>query len=119
MPKRESLKSSALGTLNQNTAVTVKCAITADASSGLEFAVPFAMDIYEVVAICTTANASGTATVSDGTNDISDAVAMAVLDAVDRAATIDSTYSSVSGSITVTTNGANDRGVVYVTGYRV
>ena len=119
MPKLESLDSAGLGALNQVTPVTVKCAITADASSGLAFEVPFPMNIYEVVAVCTTANASGTATVSDGTNDISDAVAMAVLDAVDRASTIDSTYSSVSGSITVTTNGANDRGVVYVTGYRV
>jgi len=95
--------------------------VSADATGGVSETVFANMRIVDVVVNCTTANAGGTLTVSDGTNDITDAIACAVLDVVDRAGTIDSTYATVSAgsSLTVTANGALDRGVVTVVGVRV
>ena len=105
-----------------NCPVVLSYEITADASAGLEIgSFPEDIAIVDIVVQCTTANASGTVTISDGTNDISDAIACAVLDTIGRAGTIDATYSSISAgdALTVTTNGALDRGLVTVLGVRV
>ena len=95
---------------------TITGAITADATGGLAFSVPFDCVVVDAVVQCTAANASGTITVSDGTNDITDAMICAVDTTIVRAGTIDNAYSALSegDSLTFTTNGAGDRGVCEV-----
>lgn len=102
--------------VTSNGLYTVTGTITADATSGLAVSVPFDCTIVDVVVQCTTANASGTVTVSDGTNDITDAIVCAVDKTIVRAGTIDDAYSGLSegDTLTFTTNGAADRGVVEV-----
>lgn len=117
MPKRNSLKSSALGVLNQAQMLCIPCAVTEDASSGIAFALPFAMKIVDVIGRSTATVASATATVSDGTDDITDAIDIDTIDVNSHASTIDTTYASVN-SVTVTTAGASDRAVIYIMGYR-
>lgn len=102
------------------TPVVLKYAVTADATSALSITVPYDMEIYDVVVVCTTANASGTLTLRSGTNAITDAITCAVDKAVDRAATIDDAYASIttSTSLNVISNGAADRGILYIHGIR-
>jgi hypothetical protein len=77
--------------------------------------IPVGSKIIDVVARTTTANASGTATVSDGTNAITNAIVMAVLDVQTRASTIDTTYATItSAGVTVTANATGDAGIVYI-----
>ena len=94
----------------------IEIAVTADATSGVSITAPYACKIIDAFANCTTANAGGTLTLSDGTNAISNAVTCAVLDVNTRASTIDSTYGSIQkgSTLKVTANGAADRGVMYV-----
>jgi len=94
--------------------------ITADATGGLDVfgtaGAPFDCEIVDIIVQCRAANASGTAKLTDGTNDISDAVIMAVDKVVTRAGTIDDVYSSISAGDTlqVVTNGADDRGLITI-----
>lgn len=99
--------------------ITIQYEITADASSGVNIYnadVPFAMTIIDVVAEARATSASGTVTVSDGTNSITDAIALATDTNIDRAATIDNDYSTlaVGDTLAVTTNGSGDRGLVSI-----
>jgi len=100
--------------------VVLSAAITADATGGLSIDVPFNMTIYDVVVVATAASGSGTVTLRSSTNAISDAIACAVDTTVARAGTLDDTYTAVTSatSLNVITNGANDRGLVYVYGIR-
>jgi hypothetical protein len=116
----------AIGAVDQETAsvsvkpiVTIQYEITADASSGVNIynaSVPFSMTIIDVIAEARATSASGTITVSDGTNDITDAIALATDTNIDKAATIDNDYSTlaIGDTLTVTTNGANDRGLISI-----
>lgn len=93
-------------------------AIVADGSSGLTMisSLPYAIEILDVIVQARATSASGVALVSDGTNDITNSIAMATDTNIARAGTIDDAYSSLSAgdSLVVTTNGSNDRGLVTV-----
>lgn len=117
MPKLESLKSHSLGKLNAVQKISVELDITADATGGLAFELPYKMLVTGVTAISTAAVALATVTLSDGTNDITDAIAVAVLDTRTVASTVDLTYATVE-SVTVTTASAADRAKVLVEGIR-
>jgi pyruvate/oxaloacetate carboxyltransferase len=117
MPKLESLKSYSLGKLNAVQKIAVEVDIVADATSGIAFVLPYKMLVTGVTAISTAAVALATVTVSDGTNDLTDAVIIAVLDVRSEAATIDLTYAIVD-RVVLTTNGATDRAKVLVEGIR-
>ena len=117
MARLDSLKSKALGKLNANTPVWVELDITADATTGIAFELPYKVLVTGVTAISTATVASATVTVSDGVNAISDAVDIATGDARNEATAIDLTYAEVE-SVTLTTNGATDRAKVILEGIR-
>jgi hypothetical protein len=96
--------------------VIQKVAVEADASAGQDFDALFSGEIVQAWTHCTAANGSGTLTVRSETNAITDAMACAVLDAVDKADTIDQTYKGIVAGETynVLANGAADRGEVYL-----
>lgn len=91
--------------------------VTAAANStAASLTVPFACEVVDIVVQARASSGSGTATVRKGTSAISDAIVMATDTAIVRAGTIDDAYSTLAAgdSLTVITNGANDRGVVSV-----
>lgn len=96
----------------------INYAVTADATSGLTITsnLPFAIEILDVIVQCTTANALGTLKLTDGTNDITDAMVCAVDKVIVRAGTIDDAYSGLAAASTikVVANGAADRGTVTI-----
>lgn len=120
MPNLDKINSAAFGKLHAASLVVVEKEITADASSGVTANVPFTMDIMYIVAVSTATVASATVTVSDGTNDISNAIDIDTVDVVSAAGTIDTTYASVlaNTSLTFTTVSSADRAKVYVIGLR-
>jgi hypothetical protein len=117
MPKLESLKSNSLGKLNAVQKLSFEIDVDADASAGIAVKLPYKILVTGVTAISTAAVALATVTVSDGTNDITDAVAIAVLDTRAEASTIDLTYATVD-EVTLTTASAADRAKVLVEGIR-
>ena len=120
MGKLNRLDSRALGTLNTVTPVCLEYEITADASSGLAVTVPFAIKIIDVIVISTASVGSATVKLTDGTNDITDAIVAATDTNVVRAGTIDDAYNEIAagGTLKVVTNGASDRADVYIMGVR-
>ncbi|MBE3065021.1 MAG: hypothetical protein IMZ69_08390 [Spirochaetes bacterium] len=97
----------------------VKCIevpITADATAGKTVDIPVGSKIIDMTAICTAANAGGTATLKAAAAAIGAALVMAVDQVMTRwAAAIDDTKLTVGADvIKVFTNGAADRGLVYV-----
>ena len=117
MPPRDSLKSAALGELHTYALYVVPLDITADASSGIAYALPFLMEIVDVVARSTATVASASVTVSDGTNDITEALSIITIDSEAISQMIDTTYATTR-SVTLTTNGPNDRARVFIMGRR-
>ena len=97
-----------------NNTIEIRIVIDADASGGFSVTAPRALTIVDATVVATATNGGGTLTVSSGGNGITDAIACATNDAIDRAASIDSTFATLSSgaSITVTANGAGDRGEV-------
>ena len=95
-----------------------KLSVTESATGGINFtSIPVGAEIVDVVVHCTASNGSGTLklTIGDGGADITDTIACATLDALDRAATIDQTYKKVTADgVDVVANGIADRGEVYV-----
>jgi hypothetical protein len=118
VPKLNSLRSKALGGLHEYTPVVIELEVDADASGGIAFDLPYKIKIVDIIARSTATVASATVTVSDGTNDITDALDIDTIDVRDTPSTIDTTYSTVE-SLTLTTASSADRGVVYVYGLRV
>lgn len=105
--------------INNNQLLYVeKLIVDATATGGTNFtSIPVGAEIVEVLVQCTATNGSGTLklTVGDGGSDITDTIACATLDAIDRAASVDQTYKYVtSDGIDVVANGNDDRGEVYV-----
>lgn len=117
MPKFNSLNSAALGELNKAQLLTFALDVAASGTGGLAFPLPFEIEIVDIVARSTATNASATVTVSDGTNNISNAIAITPVDTNTAAGTIDTTYSTVD-EVTLTTNGSADRCRVFVSGIR-
>ena len=81
---------------------------------------PFPLTIVDVIVECTTANGSGTAKLTNGTNDITDAIACATDKVVARAGTIDDTYSTLAEDATlkIIKNNASDVALVTVLAIR-
>ena len=100
-----------------NASVRVAKVVVASGTAGITATIPQGAEIFEVLAICTGSNGSGSMTVKDGDdNDITDAIACATDKAIDRAATIDDDYNIVGSSgVKVVANGAGDLGTVYIT----
>lgn len=117
MPNLESLNSAALGALNKAQLLCVGLDVTADATTGLAFNLPYEMEIVNVIARSTAASGAATVTVGDGTNNITNAIDIDTNDTNIAAASIDTTFSTNS-SVTLTTAGANDRCRVFIIGIR-
>jgi hypothetical protein len=85
--------------------------VAADASAGLEFDLGFDYAILDVVAFSTATVPSATATLSGGTNDITNALDIDTVSVRTAATTIDNVYRTISGTdvLTVTTASAADR----------
>ena len=101
--------------------VVLKKAITADATGGSAVDIPFAMEVIDAVVICTATNSSGTLILKKGSTAITNAIACATDTNVARAGTIDDSVMVLAAgdTVTVTANGANDRGIMYIHGYRL
>lgn len=117
MPNFEDLNSAALGKLNRAQLLCIGLDVDANATGGLAFSLPYSIEIVNVIARSTATNASATVQVSDGTNNITNAIAIATLDTNTAASTIDTTHST-TGDVTLTTNGAADRCRVFIIGIR-
>lgn len=109
-------KSHVLGARWKMTLGEIHAEITADATGGQAIVIPYACEIVDVIVQARAASAGGTALLKKGATAISDAIIMAVDKVIDRAGTIDDAQSSLlpSDTLTVTTNGAADRGLVTV-----
>lgn len=92
----------------------IEVPVTADATGGLTFTVPFACKIIEALAYCTASNASGTLKLRRATTDISAAITCAVVNTTARSATIVLAEKNLDPTVTynVIANGAADRGVL-------
>ena len=117
MPRLSALNSAALGELNKSQVLTFAFDIDADATAGLSFPLPFEMEIITVFARSTAASSSATVTVGDGTNDITDGIAIATVDSNTSSSTIDTTYATTD-VIQCTTNNSAARCRVFVVGVR-
>lgn len=100
--------------------IMIQVAVTADATSGKTVTVPYAFELVDVIVQSRATNSSATMTVKNGSTAITDAIAATPDTTVTRAATIDDSVSSITTSTTlkVYANGANDRALVTLVGYR-
>ena len=98
-----------------------KFEITADATTPVAIDIPLGAEIVDVAVQCSASNASGTATVQvgGGGTAITSAIVCAVIDINSKTTKVVQSvkYVGVDG-IEVVTNGASDRGVVYIS-YRI
>lgn len=104
-----------------NSMVVVKKAITADATGGLAVTIPEAFELVDVIVQARATSGGGTVQVlRDASAAITDAITMAVDNAVTRAGTIDDSKAAIAttDAITVKTNGGSDRGLVTLVGIR-
>ena len=112
----------ALGTevqlLGQYSPVVITYEVTADASGAAlqTIPTPFGFEILDVVVQCRATNGGGTLILKHATTAITDAIVCAVDTTIVRAATISKAQSTiVAGDVlTVTANGASDRGLVTI-----
>lgn len=90
--------------------------VDASAAAGVSYVVPRDLTVVDISVVCTAASGGGTMTVSGPGGAISDAIVCAVDTVVTRAGTINDANASLTAgqSITVTSNGAADRGRVIV-----
>lgn len=114
-------QAAALGTLIKGSPVIVKKAVTADATGELSITIPYDMEVVDVIVQCTAGNASGTLTLKNGGNAVTNAIACVTDKVIARAGTIDDAYSTLytTSTVTVDANGANDRGIMWIIGYRI
>lgn len=84
-----------------------KAFVAADDATALDVVadLPFKIRVIDAIVVCTTAAAGGTLTVRNGSNAITDAIACATDEAIDRATTIDNAYAEIDkgGSLKVIT----------------
>ncbi len=92
--------------------------IVADASAGVTIlaSAPFALKVVDVIVESRATSASGTVKLTNGTNDITNAIVCAVDKTVGRAGTIDDAYSTIAqgGVLAIAVNSSTDRGLVTV-----
>jgi len=115
------LQAAKLGTLIEGAPVVVKVVIDADYTGEKSVTIPYDMEVIDIVVQCTAANANGTLTLKNGSNAISDAIICAVDTTITRAGTINDAYSTLytTSTVTVDAAGANDRGIMWIIGYRI
>lgn len=115
------LQAAKLGTLIEGAPVVVKVVIDADYTGEKSVTIPYDMEVIDVVVQCTAASGSGTLTLENGGNPVTDAITCEVDKVIDRAATIDDAYSTLytTSTVTVDAHGANDRGIMWIIGYRI
>jgi hypothetical protein len=99
--------------------VVIEFDVTADASSGIKIFdanLPDKIEIVDVVIKCKATSAGGTLKITDGTNDISNAVVCATDDAVTRAGSIADAYATLSegATLSVVAAQAADRGKIFI-----
>lgn len=109
-----------LGDLIKGTPCVVKVTISADATGEKAVTIPYDMEVIDVVVQCTASNGAGTLTLKNGTA-VTDAIACTTDTAIARAGTVDDRYSTLltTSTVTVDANGANDRGIMWIIGYRI
>ena len=109
-----------LGTLIKGSPCVVKVVISADATGEKAVTIPYDMEVIDVIVQCTATNNNGTLTLKNGTA-VTDAIACAVDKVIARAGTIDDAYSTLytTSTVTVDANGGNDRGIMWIIGYRI
>ncbi len=93
--------------------------IDEDATGGLtiyDANAPCGFEILDVKVQARVTSSSGSVKLTDGTNDITDAIACDTDKVIARAGTIDDDYSTIAknGSLKVVTNGSADRGLVTI-----
>ena len=108
-----------IASVNIATPVLIDFEITADATSGLAIFdgnCPFNMTIASVLVEAKATSGGGTAKLTDGTNDITDAIVCAVDKATTFQATLDDAYSTLAknDSLKVVTANSADRGKVTI-----
>lgn len=94
-----------------------KTSITASGTAGVAVTIPVGAEIVDMVVHANATSGGGTARlrVGGGGANISDAVAMAVLDAVARCSSIDQTFKIVGANgVELVTNADADLGDVYI-----
>lgn len=99
-----------------NGIVVQRVDITADASGATDFTALFSGELIQAWTHATATNASGTLQVRRGTTGITDAMACATANAVDKADTITQASKDITAgeTLNVIANGAADRGEVYL-----
>ena len=109
-----------IGTLIKGAPCVVKVVISADATGEKAVTIPYDMEVIDVIVQCTASNGSGTLTLKNGTA-VTNAIACTTDTAIARAASIDDAYSKLytTSTVTVDANGANDRGIMWIIGYRI
>ena len=114
-------QTAALGTLLKGSPIIVKKAVTVDATGELSITIPYDMEVVDVVVQCTAANSGGTLTLKKGGSAVTNAIICAVDTTITRAGTIDDAYSTLytTSTVTVDANGAADRGIMWIIGYRI
>lgn len=104
--------------------IIVTYEVTADATLGLNIFnanCPFPIQIRRVDVECRATSGGGTLKLTDGTNDITDAITCAVDTTCTNSGTIDGAYSTISagGTLAVVTANAADRALVTIYAVRV
>ena len=110
-----------LGTLIEGAPVVVKVVIDTDYTGEKSVTIPYDMEVIDVVVQCTGANGNGTLTLKNGGTAVTDAIICAVDKTITRAGTIDDSVSTLytTSAVTVDAHGANDRGIMWIIGYRI
>jgi hypothetical protein len=107
----------------QNTPVVICYDVVADAAGAAlqTIPTPFGFEILDVKVQCRAANGSGSLILKHGTTAVTDAIACTTDKAIARAGSIDDAQSTIAAGdvLTVTANGASDRGLVTIIGKRL
>lgn len=100
-----------------NNPIVIAVAVESDATGGLDFVVPRAGTVIDVFVVASATNNGGTALVSKADAPITATLVMAVDNVLTRAAALIRANANFAAGETlrVVTNGAADRGIVYVT----
>lgn len=93
--------------------------ITVDATGGIKIFdsnAPCAFEVLDVIVQARVSNGSGSMKLTNGSNDITNAIACVTDKVIARAGTIDNDYSEIAkdGSLVIVANGAADRALVTI-----
>jgi hypothetical protein len=99
-----------------NVATAIPVTINADATGGLDVLVPFDCTVFDVIVQASGSSGSGSVTLSNDGDAVSNAIAMETDKAITRAGTLDLLYTKFSKDdyFTFTTNGAADKGLIKI-----